>query len=756
MIGLHVFHKLRRGLNGSAGRRLLQTAALFLAATSGAGAFAAPFVAPNEVRSGTLLLKAQEEGRFVAAPIVGTDVDITVSGPTARTRLTQHFFNPTDGWIEGVYLFPMPENSAVDTLKMVIGGRVVVGEIKERQKAKEIYEQAKAEGKKASLLEQNRPNMFTNSVANIGPRETVVIQIEYQELVKQSGGQFSLRVPLVVAPRFNPKPPVVQTVDFGAGGWGKAEGVLPDNEHKEAPVLDPREHAPTNPVTLAVRLNAGFLLGEVKSHHHAVQVEAAGDDARVIKFEKAFPADKDFELTWKAQNTAPEAGLFREKTERGNYVLAFVTPPAIATNEAPAPRDIVFVIDNSGSMGGTSMEQAKASLVYALGRLNPGDRFNVVRFDDTMETLFPTPVAGDRENVGKAKAFVSGLQANGGTVMAPAMRAALQDDNGDASRLRQVVFLTDGAISNENELFEIVASQLGRSRVFMVGIGSAPNSHLMTRAAELGRGTYTYIGSTARVEERMRSLFARLERPAVTNLAVKFSESGADVTPKVLPDLYVGEPLTVAAKLASTNGMVTISGTIGQQPWTVSLPIDRAAEGVGISKYWARARIGDAEVGTLMGGISRGEADRRILDLALEHSLLTRVTSLVAVDKTPSRPEGAVLTRADVPLNLPAGWDFDKVFGEKRPVPGQRAGSQPQQGQQPGPMLQDASLVQAIATSYQPTAAMAKAPGQPVAGVALPKTATDAGTLILRGLFMLMMSLFMMLFALRRRILRAE
>jgi Ca-activated chloride channel homolog len=754
MIGLSIFHKATQSTSVGIGRRLLRAAAFILAGASSAGAFAAPFVSPNEVRSGTLLLKAQEEGKFVAAPIVGTDVDITVSGPTARTRLTQHFFNPTDGWIEGVYLFPMSENSGVDTLKMVIGGRVIVGEIKERQKAKEIYEQAKAEGKKASLLEQNRPNMFTNSVANIGPRETVVIQIEYQEAVKQSGGQFSLRVPLVVAPRFNPKPPVVQTVDFGAEGWGKAHDATPDNTHVEAPVLDPRENAPTNPVTLAVRLNAGFPLGEVKSHHHPVLMDGPSDDARTVKFERALPADKDFELSWTAKNAAPEAGLFRENTSGGNYLLAFVTPPTVPASEAPTPRDIVFVIDNSGSMGGTSIEQAKASLLYALGRLHPGDRFNVVRFDDTMETLFPGLVAGDRENVGKAKAFVSGLQASGGTVMAPAMSAALSNDSRDTGRLRQVVFLTDGAISNENDLFEIVASELGRSRLFMVGIGSAPNSHLMTRAAELGRGIYTYIGSTAQVEERMRTLFARLEKPAVTNLVVKFSESGADVTPKVLPDLYAGEPLTIAAKLASLRGAVTISGTIGDQPWTVSLPVDKAAEGAGISKYWARARISDAEVGTLLGNISRGEADRRILDLALEHGLLTRVTSLVAVDKTPSRPEGVALRRADVPLNLPAGWDFDKVFGEKRSGSGQRVGGQPQQ-QAPDdqPTLQDAGLVQAIAVAHRPTAGLAKVAAQPASGVTLPRTATDAGTLLWRGLLMLLTSLLLALFALRRRLL---
>jgi Ca-activated chloride channel family protein len=202
-------------------------------------------------------------------------------------------------------------------------------------------------------------------------------------------------------------------------------------------------------------------------------------------------------------------------------------------------------------MGGASIGQAKASLLYALGRLTPKDRFNVLRFDDTMETLFPGPLPGDAENIGRAKRFVSSLDASGGTIMAPAMQAALADDGSEVGRLRQVVFLTDGAISNEYELFGVITAGLGRSRIFMVGIGSAPNAHLMSRAAELGRGSYTYIGSATQVEERMRALFARLEKPAVTNLSVTFSEKGADVTPKVLPDLYAGEPLTIAAKRAA-------------------------------------------------------------------------------------------------------------------------------------------------------------------------------------------------------------
>ena len=710
------------------------------------------FMRPGDARSGTLLFKAVEEGRYVPAPLLGTDIDITVSGPTARARVTQHFYNPTDGWIEGVYVYPLPENSAVDTLKMVVGDRVIVGEIKERREAKRIYEEAKAEGKKAALMEQERPNVFTNSVANIGPHENVVVQIEYQQTVPQSGNRFSLRVPLVVAPRYNPKP-LVQTVDFGGKGWGQVADPVPDRDRIEPPVLDPRQVPPLNPVTLTVHLQAGFPLGEVKSQFHTVTTETVSDDTRIIKLSGAVPADRDFELTWEPKpGKAPSAGLFHERLDGADYLLAFVTPPVLEQPQHPKPREVVFVIDNSGSMAGTSIAQAKASLSYALKQLRPGDRFNIIRFDDTLQLLFPTPVPADMEHLGQAKSFVSHLEANGGTEMAPAMQAALTDDGtAGPDALRQVVFLTDGAIGNESQIFDIIASGLGRSRIFMVGIGSAPNSYLMSHAAELGRGSFTQIGSGDQVEARMRSLFDKLEKPAVTNVSVKFSESGVDITPRVLPDLYAGETLQIAAKVASFTGAVEISGVIGDQPWVAKLPLSAAAEGKGLSKLWARAKIADAEVAVTLGHISQVAADQRVLSLALEHSLISRMTSLVAVDKTPSRPTDAHLTRADVPLNLPAGWDFDKVFGQRGGEGGDPAGGHDVTpgNQQRDALMLDADYVQTIATAHQPTA-LPLAAKQTVTGVTLPKTATEAPLFILLGILTLLANLPLILLARRQ------
>jgi Ca-activated chloride channel family protein len=723
------------------------------------------YVTPAEMRSGALLLRANGD-RQVEAPLLATDVNVEVSGPTARARVTQLFHNPTAGWVEAVYVYPLPDGGAVDTLKMVVGERIIVGDVMERKTAKAIYEQAKAAGQKATLMEQERPNIFTNSVANIGPGESVLVQIEYQEPVHQSGNEFSLRIPLVVAPRYNPAP-VVQTVDFhdraqGGGnggdngsrsGWGQvaspADDPVPDRDRIEPPVLDPRLHPAINPVAITVRLNAGFPLGEVKSPHHPVTIETPANDIRVVRLaDKVVPADRDFELTWTpAAAAAPSVGLFREHIDNADYVLAFVTPPALADAvQQPRPRETVFVIDNSGSMGGTSITQAKASLLYALGRLKPADRFNVIRFDHTMDVLFPDTVPADAAHLDRAKAFVSALEAQGGTEMVPAMQAALTDRrDGDQDFLRQVVFLTDGEIGNEQQLFDTIAAMRGRSRVYMVGIGSAPNSFLMTHAAEIGRGTYTHIGSVDQVDTRMHELIDKLENPIVTGLTATYSDR-ADTTPAVLPDLYRGEPVVIAAKVGSLAGTLTLTGRIGDRPWTVKLPLANAAEGQGISKLWARRKIADAELARTLHQASPEETDKRILALALEHHLVSRLTSLVAVDTTPSRPPGARLARTELPLNLPAGWDFDKVFGTSgehldAPSPDQDAQPHERHAGVSRPLQLAANAIKATPAT-PPVIVPVAASGN---DVTLPKTATDAELRMMLGAVLLMLSLLVLL-----------
>jgi Ca-activated chloride channel homolog len=726
------------GHNGQL-RRLLDTLIAFLIALCFAAAsFIAPAkagVGPNDMTTGSLLLKSKT-GDYIEAPRLGADYNVTISGPTGRTVLTQRFSNPANGWVEGVYVFPLPEGAAVDTLKIVAGNRVIVGEVKEKREAKIIYEQAKAAGQAASLLEQERPNLFTNSVANIGPYETVVVQIEYQESIKQSAGTFSLRLPLVVAPRYNPLP-VVQSVDFRADGSGYGTTVndpVPDRDKIEPPVLDPRLNPPTNPVSISVHLNAGFQLGTVKSHFHVVDIQSIDDVSQIITLKQnEVPADRDFELTWTAKGTAPQVGLFKETLNGQEYLLATVTPPSVAGTSPALPREAIFVIDNSGSMDGPSMVQAKEALLLGLDKLKPTDRFNVIRFDDTMDQLFANAVPADALNLLAARRFVSALQASGGTEMIPPLKAALIDDlASNKTHLRQVVFITDGAIGNEQELFATLTSQRGRSRVFMVGIGSAPNSYLMTRAAELGRGTFTFIGDANQVTTRMEDLFSKIGQPVVTGLAAKLSAGTALLTPSQLPDLYQGEPVLMMAEAQALSGDLTITGQIGDAPWTVTLPLAGAAQGKGISKLWAHRKIADIEVEATIGRVDSDIANKQVLEVALAHQIVSSQTSLIAVDKSPKRPAGEKLTRAEVPLNLPAGWNFDKVFGTDKPVltPKQRDAA--------------AAFMQLASTDRPITSNQALADH-----VQLPQTATPAGLFMIISILMMVMAAMLRMFAVR-------
>ncbi len=724
---------LHRSLNYKKTLFKLVIAMIATCMTAQAAFASARLVTPNDMTAGSLLLKSSEEGKYIAAPAVASDYTVTISGPTGRTVVTQQFYNPSDAWVEGVYVFPLPDNSAVDTLKIVSGTRVIVGEVKEKQEAKVIYEEAKNKGEAAALLEQDRPNMFTNSVANIGPHEKILVQIEYQQTIAQSSGTYDLRLPLVVAPRYNPTP-IVQTVDFGVNKNGLAST---KNEAPQPPVLNPAESAPTNPVSITVNLDAGFALGDVKSAYHKVDIVEKGANARVVTLTGIVPADKDFDLTWTAAGAAPQAGLFKETVNGHDYMLGFVTPPVVAANNTFHPREITFVIDNSGSMEGASMPQAKDSLLYGLAQLTPADRFNVIRFDDTMDNLFGAAVQADAQHIAQAKSFVSGLKANGGTEMLAPMKAALTDANpNDKNYLRQIVFITDGAIGNEQELFDAIAKGRGRTRVFMVGIGSAPNSYLMTRAAELGRGTFTQIGEGTQVVDKMKDLFGKIGNPVITDIHAQIFGSTAKITPEQLPDLYRGEPVMLMADSGSLSGVLKITGMIGDQPWEVKLPLVDAAQGKGISKLWARRKIAELEVASTLGQITQAEADKVVLKTALDHQIVSSLTSLVAVDHSPKRPAGYVLTRADVPLNLPSGWVWESVFGND--VPAQNVPHTDQKAE--AEFMQLAKIDPAK-------------PPAPATQVNLPQGATDAELMAMIGFILAMLAVILQFFARRKSVL---
>ncbi|MEL6977448.1 MAG: marine proteobacterial sortase target protein [Pseudomonadota bacterium] len=716
----------------------------------------------DQIDGGALLFFTDEPGFYVQAPLVSTNIDVVVAGAVARTVVTQRFTNPAEVFVEGKYVFPLPEDSAVDVLRMKVADRLIEGEIKEREEAKEIYETAKAEGFVASLVEQERPNLFTTSVANIGPGDSVTIQIEYQETIAPRDGVFGLRLPLVVAPRYTPDPKPL-LVKFGPEGWYEADAdPVPDRARVTPPVADPRREDPSsirNPVEISIDLQAGFPLGPVKSLYHEVSVKPSGANGAAIALKGPAPADRDFYLSWRPERIdEPYLTLFTEGLEREaedgeatkerSYLLMLTPPSADAIGDTRRPREVIFVQDISGSMFGESMEQAKKGLEMAVQRLRPDDTFNIIVFNDRFGQFADEPLEATAENIEKAVEAVRALQADGGTEMLPALEAALKDPNrAEDERVRQVIFLTDGAVSNEQQMLELIQSDLGRSRLFTVGIGAAPNSYFMTAAVEAGRGTHVFIGDIAEVQERMEALFQRIETPAMVDLSLDVAGfNSIEVWPNPMPDLYAGDPVIATIKVderTPTRAIpeVTLRGERAGEPWTESLRLAAAEERPGVAKLWARQKIRSLEALRLSQSVDRDGIDRidqEILDTALGYGLVSRLTSLVAVDVTPTRPADAPLVEKDVPLNLPAGWDPRFFFSDG--------------GEQPAPPVQDAQRDAPVKpAALTRLAAAAEARTQAAAlGAPLPATAAPWRLTLAIGLLLALVGLFG-LWRLRRR-----
>ncbi|HVY06240.1 MAG TPA: marine proteobacterial sortase target protein [Burkholderiales bacterium] len=618
---------------------------------------------PGEQTSGSFLVRVRPSGKLVRAATLGTDVKISVSGTVARAVVSQRFKNESPDWIEGVYVFPLPENAAVDRLRMQVGDRQIEGQIRERERAKAEYAAARDKGQRASLVEQERPNIFTSSVANLGPGETLVVEIEYQQTLRYEDQAVSLRFPTVVAPRYIPGK---QSTEAPQGtGWAPDTDQVTDASRITPSVVAEGE-APRNPVTIAVDIDAGFPVNDVVSRYHAIKVEKRDDSRYGITLEAGpFAANRDFELVWHpVAGSVPRGSFFRETRDGETHLLLTLFPPVgVQAAEKRLPREAIFVIDTSGSMHGASLDQAKRALLMALGQLGSGDRFNVIEFNSTTTSLFALPREANGRNLEAARQFVDRLRATGGTEMAPALRAALEPPEKEGY-LRQVVFMTDGSVGNEDELFKLIQQKLGRSRLFTVGIGSAPNSHFMTRAAELGRGTFTYIGDIAEVGEKMGALFAKLEHPVLSDIVVEWPKSVvAEGYPKAVPDLYLGEPVVLSARVEGLlAGKVVVRGRAGAEQWSTKFDLRYAHEGEGMGVLWARRKI-ESLADTLRDGAEQDKVREAVVDIALNHHLVTRYTSLVAVDVTPARPEGDPLDSQALPVNLPLGWSNEAVFG---------------------------------------------------------------------------------------------
>ena len=594
----------------------------------------------NKVESGSIIYTLADKSVFTQLAL-DTKVQMDVTGTINRVKLEQTFTNPSNDWVEGVYVFPLPEDSAVDHLDMIIGKRIIEGQIKERKEAQKIYKKAKQAGKKATLIEQQRSNIFTTKVANIGPGETITIAIEYQQAVNIDNGKFSIRFPMTVGERYIPG----KAIKTSHNSTGKA-----NNTHR---VKDAAKITPSivrrvdRPISLAINLKAGFDAQSINASYHKIIIADIDKLTKHISLDSAKDnnqADHDFELTWKAHKSlTPELALFTQQKGDDHYLMLMATPPENkAFKQLNTPRELVFIIDSSGSMLGSSMIQASKALTQAINRLKPTDRFNIIDFDTGFDPLFDSAMPAIKINKKHGIRFANNLSADGGTEPLEAIKFAFDSvDSQSDNYLRQIIFLTDGQVGNEDEIFQTVRQKIDENRLFTIGIGSAPNSHLMSTMAQYGKGAFTYIGDINEVEVKMNELFQKLESPAMTNININFPRDiHADQALGSIADLYKGEVITAIYKMNAIPNKLTISGNTANGVFSKNINITTSNDTTGIDVLWARRKIEQMmhEYRAQNRRIDRDKVQADITNIALEHHLVSKFTSLVAVDVSPTKP----------------------------------------------------------------------------------------------------------------------
>lgn len=597
---------------------------------------------PSEVGSGELLWRTPRG--LVPLPVLDLEVRLEVTGILVHGTVRQTFRNPLSETIECLYVFPLPERAAVHRLEMRIGERRIVSVVQEREEARRTYDQGRREGRKAALLEQERPNLFSVAAANINPDESVQIDLEYLQELSYADGEFSLAVPLTFTPRFSP----AGVVDAGRL---IAPQVPPSGRGVPQPSVPLAE--------MSVRISAGSAVQAVRSPSHAIRTWWDGAALEVDLQGGNAPADRDFMLAWRpAPSETVRSTLFAEDREDGLYLMMMLLPPLEEIGHPrPLPTETLFVVDVSGSMDGPSIAQAREALLAALGRLRADDTFDILAFNDDVRAFRPGFVAAAGPDLEAARDWVGALQAAGGTMIEPALRRALDMmGQGGGDRLQRIIFLTDGAVGNEDEVLRALRGQARHVRLHMLGIGSAPNRYFMRKLAEAGRGLCDFISTTDGMANRIDAFFARLERPVLADLSLEWEGSApAGVHPPVLPDLHAGEPLIVSARLApgTTPGRPTLvgRGPLGplRQPLQVLPP---SPAGSGVAVRWARARV-ETLLDSLQEGADAAGVRRDVVQVSKSFGIVTPFTSLVAVEEFPTATGEARAVR--VPISLPAG-----------------------------------------------------------------------------------------------------
>lgn len=589
---------------------------------------------------GTGLLVAANASDDVALPLLQMEVSLTISGPMLHGTVRQRFHNDASIALNARYLFPLPERAAVDALTITVGERTIEAVIKPRRAARDSFEAAQRAGQQAALVEQQAGNLFSTDVANIAPGATIDVTLSLLQELAPRDGRYEFAFPLTYTPRYrrssSEAPPCSAT-------W------------RHAPSGDAA--APT--ATVRVQFAAGLALGTLESPSHSIERSDAAGALQLTTGAAPIPLARDFVLRWTlARAREPQASLLVEDRSDGRYGLLVVTPPGQqAASEQGLPTETLFVIDVSGSMEGPSLTQARLALQGALETLRPGDSFNILKFSDENAPFQAEMIPVSSQSIEAAKRWVGALQAEGGTEIGAALARGLELlASGRAHREQRLILITDGAVEAEGELLAMIRAQRAAVRLHAVGIGAAPNRWLLRKLATEGRGTALFLDGADQVETGLGAFLARIARPVLADLAIDWHGAmPRDVEPRVLPDLYAGEPLVLSLQLDPDQQLAQLTLGGRQAGGWVTLPIavDAAIpQGSGVATRWARASIARA-LDSLHEGRDAAEVEAEVLSLAIPFHLVTPYSSLVAVET--SRSTTPAEATAEIPATMPEG-----------------------------------------------------------------------------------------------------
>ncbi|HKP84961.1 MAG TPA: VIT and VWA domain-containing protein [Blastocatellia bacterium] len=628
--------------------------------------------ASGSITQGSLQVLDPEKGTVAAeCPLKHTDVKAEVSGFLSRVVVTQEFENPFKDKIEAVYTFPLPQNAAVDDMTMRVGDRTVRGRIKRREEARAVYEAARRAGNVASLLDQERPNIFTQSVANIMPGEKVTVTISYVETLKYEDGSYEFVFPMVVGPRYIPGAPTGKQ----SGGWSPDTTQVPDASRITPPVAAKGTRA-GHDISIEVALDAGVTIDNFKSTNHDIDSEKLTDHSAFVRLKnKAEIPNKDFILKFDVAGRKIEDAVLTHRAPRGDTGDGFFTmilqPPERVAVEDVMPKEIVFVIDTSGSMMGFPIEKAKESMKLALDGLYPQDTFNLITFAGDTHILFPQPVPATRDNLRKAQDFLASRSGGGGTEMMKAIRAALDPSDAQA-RIRIVCFMTDGYVGNDMEIISEVQKH-SNARVFSFGIGQSVNRFLLDKMAEQGRGEVEYVSLNDDGSAAARRFHERIRNPLLTDISIDWSGLPVtDIYPKLIPDLFSAKPVVIRGRYTSgAKGVIKLKGKAAGRDFVreiaVELPDSEPRRDV-LATLWARTRIDDLmsqDYGGIQSGNAREDVKEAITQIGLNYRLMTQFTSFVAVEEM-TVTDGGQPRKVEVPVEMPEGVSHEGVFGNDK------------------------------------------------------------------------------------------